>query len=712
MKTIGILGLALACGGPVDEQDTSTSEDALRSPLIERVIPLRIYLLNDTPDRSTHGLSDAELEDALRNANQTFLAAGVQFELAGVTVISSPILARHDYTTKYAWPSVRNEIRKIAPNATFADGNTAHIGHWLNAVGIFLPKSEIPVFVAQNQNFASNASYPWFDTLTSPWAQDWSLGLRFNEWEISALAHELGHYLALTHTWEVNDDPNHDLAYYYDLVYAPNGGGVRTFTSEADAQSVSPTSLRTKDFASCTPPSDSMCNLTCTLNGQTYSTASNHDVLRGLAFRYKDGPYGVNLMSYLFGAAPCRAGLSGSQIRRVREALRSTRGSRHLLGSFNARNPTNPYTGTGWNGVLDFDGDGKRDIAVFRPEMGACLVLRSRDSGQTVITLPFNQDLGDTPVPADYDNDGKTDCALFRPGHVGGDWRAYWIWAKSSTGNTQIVTDSFGTIGDVPLPGLNFLPSSGEYAVYRPAEARWFWAAAPGGDSATIYSRQYGTTGDVLLPGLYDMDGVTDIAVFRPNGAIFSVTTSGSGYSDSRDFITSSASFGSAYGWTGQSSDTPMRGVDKNGDGRTDFALYRANGGGWPNDGMWLYIVNPGFSYPSGRIQQWGAAEDIPFSGFDFDWDGKADEVVYRPSNSLTTAGQFHVLRSYHGAISIAFGRDELLPLVITDRDGDRLPELISYEPNYGYWTEMRSAWGTWPSYSWFDYGLFTDIPL
>jgi hypothetical protein len=54
----------------------------------------------------------------------------------------------------------------------------------------------------------------------------------------------------------------------------------------------------------------------------------------------------------------------------------------------------------------DFDGDGKADIAVFRPSTGAWYILNSRTA--TPSTYSWGA-AGDIPVPGDYDGDGKTD---------------------------------------------------------------------------------------------------------------------------------------------------------------------------------------------------------------------------------------------------------------------------------------------------------------
>jgi len=261
------------------------------------------------------------------------------------------------------------------------------------------------------------------------------------------------------------------------------------------------------------------------------------------------------------------------------------------------------------NKTADFDGDGKTDISVFRPDAGNWYILNSSNSSFSAISFGANSDI---LAPGDYDGDGKTDTAVFRPSD--GTW---YFLTKAGVFNSR----QFGANGDIPVPADFNDDGKTDIAVFRPSNGVWYIANSDSRGTFTFV--QFGTNGDKPVQSDYDGDGRADIAVWRPSSGSWYVLKS---------------SDGTFYGvGFGISTDQPVQG-DYDGDGKTDFAVFRA--------GIWYLLqTTSGFA-----AVEFGQMSDLPVTG-DFDGDNKADVSVYRPAN-----GVWYLLQSRNGFSATAFG--------------------------------------------------------
>jgi hypothetical protein len=220
----------------------------------------------------------------------------------------------------------------------------------------------------------------------------------------------------------------------------------------------------------------------------------------------------------------------------------------------------------------DYDNNGKSNAAFFNN--GAWTIIGgTNDTWGTT---------GDIPVPGDYNTDGETEIATYTP----------------STGVFKVKggsTITLGASGDIPVPGDFDGNGSTNYAVYKPS-TRIFTIYKSGGN---ISSAAIGSPGDIPVPLDYDGDGKVDYATFNPTTAVWTIV-------------------GVSTGQYGVGNDIPVPG-DYYGTGKNNRAVYRPSNHSW-------YI-----SGTTGPVSTLGAAGDIPAPG-DYNGDGKTDYAVYRPS--------------------------------------------------------------------------------
>lgn len=323
------------------------------------------------------------------------------------------------------------------------------------------------------------------------------------------------------------------------------------------------------------------------------------------------------------------------------------------------------------------------------------------------VARPLPSMLKPFPFTGGRETRGTADFQIWRPNT--GTW--YSLRPKLS-GSTISLTDTlvkqWGLPGDMPLFGTDFDGDKiDDLTVWRPSNGTWYTClSSKAFDCTQGASQQFGLPGDIPVVADFDKDGKSDFVVYRrslPQAGIVGrwyVKRSSDGVILSQQW--------------GLSEDYPLQG-DFNGDGYSDFAVFRASTGTW----FALNSKPVNINFPDMLVsKQFGLPGDHPMPR-DIDTDGKTDLVVYRPSTgtwfTCLSSKEFECFDStgFTGAI-VQYGLASDIPVLRNVLGGETIPYSVwrpsdsLYKNEGGWYTRIPEAT---PLLSIKHWGLKSDIP-
>ncbi len=256
----------------------------------------------------------------------------------------------------------------------------------------------------------------------------------------------------------------------------------------------------------------------------------------------------------------------------------------------------------------DFDGDGRAELAVWRPATGQWFMKLS-STGFAGYWVHAGGSAGDTPVPADYDADGREDIAVWRPS------TGQWIVRLSSSGYQSESTRTWGVAGDVPVPADYDGDRRADLGIWRPSTGHWFIRLSST-DYSSYWVHSWGVDGDTPVAADFDGDSRAELGIWRPSSGCWYLLWSSSNYTSHGEAV-----------W-GIPGDMPLA-ADFDGDRRADIGIWR------PATGEW-FILWSSTNWLGYGVYVWGLADadDVPVP-IDFDGDARAEIAVWRESAGM-----------------------------------------------------------------------------
>jgi hypothetical protein len=183
--------------------------------------------------------------------------------------------------------------------------------------------------------------------------------------------------------------------------------------------------------------------------------------------------------------------------------------------------------------LADIDGDRIDDFIVWRPGTGVWQWLKSTtryDATRAGSVAWGSGSVGDVPLTGDFDGDGRADVAVWRPA----DSTFYWL--NAATLRTGLKQWGVSAAGDIPIVTDIDGDRRSDLAVWRPRTGTFYWVLSSRNySSSAAGSAQWGVAGaDTPSLGDMDGDGKADLIVWRASTSEWFWLESSASYLPSR----------------------------------------------------------------------------------------------------------------------------------------------------------------------------------
>jgi hypothetical protein len=328
----------------------------------------------------------------------------------------------------------------------------------------------------------------------------------------------------------------------------------------------------------------------------------------------------------------------------------------------------------------EINGDNNPDIMEVGSGFYTTLI---SDGAEGFTRTVYNRDIGSSlfMLIADFSGDGKADILTWNPFGIPNDNNN--IFFERNIAIRENVCLPVGETRMANLDGNTTLDGAvkPDIAMWNPATGGWSSKNITWRPSADPTIRTFnwglGAHGDVPALGDFDGDGTTDYSVYRDStGEWYALLSATSTWSVIK------------FGLPGDIA-VPN---DYDGGGRSDIAVFR------PSDGNWYIWFSETQSF--GAVH-FGTTGDKPVPA-DYDGDNKTDVAVFRPSE-----GNWYYLRSSdYNYVALHWGSATDKPLP-ADYDGDGRADLTVYRN--GEWWIWRSSTNAFVVVQW---GQAGDVPM